>query len=62
MVKKGDKVKITREESYWYKEVGTVVKIETGIKYPVVVRFDKETYSGVNSNNFAENEVILAEK
>nr|YP_009297863.1 photosystem I subunit IV [Kumanoa americana]AOM67597.1 photosystem I subunit IV [Kumanoa americana] len=62
MVKKGDKVKITRQESYWYKEIGTVVKVETGIKYPVVVRFDKETYSGINSNNFSEDEVALAAK
>jgi photosystem I subunit IV len=62
MVKKGDKVRISRQESYWYKEIGVVVKVESGIKYPVLVRFDKETYSGVNSNNFAEDEVTLALK
>lgn len=59
MVKKGSIVKITRKESYWYQEVGTVVKVETGIKYPVLVRFDKETYSGVSSNSFAEDEIII---
>lgn len=58
MVKKGSVVKIIRKESYWYQDTGTVVKIDSGIKYPVLVRFEKETYSGVNSNSFAEDEVI----
>ena len=59
MIKKGDVVKITRKESYWYQENGTVIKVESEIKYPVLVRFEKEAYNGVNSNNFAEDEVIL---
>lgn len=59
MVQKGDAVKILRKESYWYQQLGTVVKVDTGIKYPVLVRFDKETYSGVNSNSFSEEELIL---
>lgn len=58
MVKKGSIVKIVRKESYWYQDTGVVVKVDGGIKYPVLVRFEKETYSGVNSNSFAENEVI----
>nr|YP_009315010.1 Photosystem I reaction center subunit IV [Scinaia undulata]SCW23465.1 Photosystem I reaction center subunit IV [Scinaia undulata] len=58
MLKKGTSVKIARKESYWYQDVGTVVKVDTGIKYPVLVRFQKETYGGVNSNNFAEDEVV----
>nr|UEQ12217.1 photosystem I subunit IV [Batrachospermum sp.] len=62
MVKKGDVVKIIRKESYWYQENGTVVKVESGIKYPVLVRFEKETYSGINSNNFAEDELTLSLK
>ena len=57
MVKKGDKVKILRKESYWYQDIGSVVEVDKDIKYPVLVRFIKQTYSGVNSNNFAENEV-----
>ena len=57
MLKKGDRVKVLRRESYWYQELGTVVKVDTGIKYPVLVRFVKDTYSGVNSNNFSENEL-----
>nr|YP_010199263.1 photosystem I reaction center subunit IV [Crassiphycus usneoides]UAD88712.1 photosystem I reaction center subunit IV [Crassiphycus usneoides] len=59
MIKKGSVVKILRKESYWYQDTGTVVKVEQDIKYPVLVRFIKETYSGVNSNNFAENELFL---
>ena len=59
MLKKGSKVKIVRQESYWYQGVGVVVKVDKGIKYPVLVRFTKTSYSGVNSNNFAENELVL---
>lgn len=57
MLKKGDKVKILRKESYWYQELGTVVKVDKDIKYPVLVRFTKDTYSGVNSNSFSEIEL-----
>ena len=59
MVKKGDKVKVLRKESYWYQDYGSVVKVDQDIKYPVLVRFGKQTYSGVNSNNFAEDELEL---
>nr|YP_009243988.1 photosystem I subunit IV [Sporolithon durum]AMK96230.1 photosystem I subunit IV [Sporolithon durum] len=58
MIEKGSKVKILRKESYWYQEVGTVVKVETDIKYPVLVRFTRETYSGVFSNSFSPTELI----
>ena len=61
MLKKGDKVKILRQESYWYQDVGSIIKIDKDIKYPVLVRFIKQTYSGVNSNNFAESELIVIE-
>lgn len=57
MIQKGSKVKILRKESYWYQDVGTVIKVEKDIKYPVLVRFVKETYSGVNNSNFAQNEL-----
>jgi len=60
MFDKGKKVKILRKESYWYNEIGTIVKVEQGIKYGILVRFTKSSYSNVTTNNFGEHELVLA--
>ena len=61
MVAKGEKVRILRKESYWYNDIGTVVTVEKGpANYPVIVRFVKVNYSGTNTANFKEEELVTA--
>jgi photosystem I subunit 4 len=57
-MEKNSKVKNLRKESYWYNEIGIVVNIDkSSIKYPVLVKFIKVNYSGVNSTNFSFEEL-----
>jgi photosystem I subunit 4 len=63
-IKRGDKVRIKRKEAYWYNEVGTVAAAGKpgSDRYPVTVRFVSVNYAGVNTNNYAYEELEEVEE
>ena len=63
MVERNDTVRILRKESYWFNQIGSVASVDkSGIRYPVVVRFENVNYSGTNTNNFAIDELVVVKK
>ena len=59
MVTRNSKVRILRKESYWFNQIGVVVTVDqSGVRYPVLVRFENVNYSGTNTNNFGLDELI----
>ena len=59
MIQKGSLVKVLKKESYWFNKIGSVVIVDqSGIRYPIVVRFDSVNYLGTNTNNFNFDETI----
>ena len=64
-----DKVRILRQESYWFNQIGEIVSIDKSplMRYPVTVKFDKcdfKAFSGVdggaNTSQFSVKELEAA--
>ena len=46
MVARNNTVRILRKESYWFNQTGTVASVDkSGIRYPVVVRFENVVWT-----------------
>ena len=64
-----DKVRILRQESYWFNQIGEIVSIDKSpaMRYPVTVKFEKcdfKAFSGVdggaNTSQFSMKELEAA--
>ena len=64
-----DKVRILRQESYWFNQIGEIVSIDKSpaMRYPVTVKFEKcdfKAFSGVdggaNTSQFSVKELEAA--
>ena len=64
-----DKVRILRQESYWFNQIGEIVSIDKSptMRYPVTVKFEKcdfKAFSGVdggaNTSQFSLKELEAA--
>jgi photosystem I subunit 4 len=57
-IERGSIVKILRNESYWFQEVGKVASIDqSNVIYNITIRFEKVNYNGVNTGNFNLSEL-----
>ena len=60
MIKRNDRVRVLRPESYWMNQIGNVVAVDQGkVNYPVLVRFETVNYTGTNTNNYNLDEICL---
>ena len=66
-----DKVRILRQESYWFNQIGEIVSIDKSpaMRYPVTVKFEKcdfKAFSGVdggaNTSQFSMKELEATAK
>ena len=64
-----DKVRILRQESYWFNQIGEIVSIDKSpaMRYPITVKFEKcdfKAFSGVdggaNTSQFSIKELEAA--
>ena len=64
-----DKVRILRQESYWFNQIGEIVSIDKSpaMRYPITVKFEKcdfKAFSGVdggaNTSQFSMKELEAA--
>ena len=65
-----DKVRILRQESYWFNTIGEIVSVDKSpaMRYPITVKFancDFKAFSGVdggaNTSQFSPSELEAAE-